>query len=211
MAYDFAAGTNSIGCTFTPPSLPFTMACQFNADSLATADAILCLGVDSARYQIQLDNTAPGNVLARVINGTTNPFATSGSGAAIGGTGLWYNLVAVFTSTTSRTIYVGGAQGNVDTTSASISPTSEFRISGRTSGGVVGACVDGRIAEVGVWNTAFTADDAAMHHQAFTASRIRPENLIFYAPLVRGLQETKAATSLTVSGATVAPQFFRRG
>ena len=64
-----------------------------------------------------------------------------------------------------------------------------------------------RVAEVGMWNIdladgAYTADVAGLE-QGFSPARIRPQNLIAYWPLVRGLQDVRGGHTLTATNSPV--------
>lgn len=64
---------------------------------------------------------------------------------------------------------------------------------------------DGRIAEVGIWNAALTAAEIASLAKGMTCDKVRPQNLVFYAPLVRDLIDQKGGLTITNNnGATVA-------
>ncbi len=65
--------------------------------------------------------------------------------------------------------------------------------------------MDGRIAEVGIWNAALTAEEIASLAKGMTCDKVRPQNLVFYAPLVRDLVDQKGGLTITNNnGATVA-------
>jgi hypothetical protein len=53
------------------------------------------------------------------------------------------------------------------------------------------------IAEVGIWNVALTAAEVASLAKGVTCNKIRPQNLVFYAPLIRNLQDTKGGRIIT--------------
>jgi hypothetical protein len=63
----------------------------------------------------------------------------------------------------------------------------------------------GQIAEVGIWNAALTAAEVASLAKGMTCDKVRPQNLVFYAPLVRDLNDQKGGLTITNNnGATVA-------
>ena len=65
--------------------------------------------------------------------------------------------------------------------------------------------MNGLIAEVGIWNVALTADEIASLADGMTCDKVRPQSLVFYAPLVRELQDVKGGLTITNNnGATVA-------
>ena len=63
----------------------------------------------------------------------------------------------------------------------------------------------GRIAEVGLWNAALTASEIASLADGMTCDKVRPQSLVFYAPLIRDLQDLRGGLSITNNNtATVA-------
>jgi hypothetical protein len=65
--------------------------------------------------------------------------------------------------------------------------------------------LNGRIAEVGIWNVALTAAEIASLADGMTCDKVRPQSLVFYAPLVRDLQDVRGGLTITNNNtATVA-------
>ena len=60
----------------------------------------------------------------------------------------------------------------------------------------------GDIAEVGIWDAALTADEIASLSKGMTCDQIRPQSLVFYAPLVRELSDLKNGLALTNNNGT---------
>jgi hypothetical protein len=64
---------------------------------------------------------------------------------------------------------------------------------------------NGRIADVGVWSAALNADEILSLSKGVTCDKVRPQSLVFYAPLVRELQDVKGGLTITNNNtATVA-------
>jgi hypothetical protein len=64
---------------------------------------------------------------------------------------------------------------------------------------------DGLIAEAAVYSAALTADEIASLAKGMTCDKVRPQSLVFYAPLVRELQDVKGGLTITNNNtATVA-------
>jgi hypothetical protein len=61
--------------------------------------------------------------------------------------------------------------------------------------------MNGQVAEVGLYSAALTADEIASLSKGMTCDKIRPQSLVFYAPLVRDLQDTKGGRSITNNNA----------
>lgn len=126
----------------------------------------------------------------------------------------WAHVAAVFTSSSSRTVYLNGAAAATDTTTVSVAAITQIRIGCVTqvySTGNDGAFFNGDIADVGIWNVALTAAEIASLAAGVACSKIRPQSLQFYAPLVRDLIDVRDGRVITNNnGATVAnhPRLF---
>jgi hypothetical protein len=118
----------------------------------------------------------------------------------------WNHGCGVFTSTASRTVYLNGA--NAVTQSSTNAPnTADINAvyigTQLTSNSFVNY-FEGDIAEVGIWNVALTAAEVASLAKGMTCDKIRPQNLVFYAPLVRNLQDAKGGLTITNNGGAIA-------
>ena len=60
---------------------------------------------------------------------------------------------------------------------------------------------NGQYAEVGVWHETLTAAEIASLGAGVTCDKIRPQNLVFYAPLVRDLNDQKGGLTITNNNA----------
>ena len=70
---------------------------------------------------------------------------------------------------------------------------------------VVTNYLNGRIGEVGIWSAALNADEVKALSRGMTCDKVRPQSLVFYAPLVRNLQDLKGGLTITNNNtATVA-------
>ncbi|MDH7453594.1 hypothetical protein QF205_11020 [Luteimonas composti] len=56
--------------------------------------------------------------------------------------------------------------------------------------------LEGEIAERAIWNVALSAVEMAALGMGFRAFRIRPQNLVFYSPGIRGLQDLRGGRTL---------------
>lgn len=121
--------------------------------------------------------------------------------------GNWNHAAVVFSPSTSITGYLNGVQdGQVTSTiAASIyAGTADLWI-GAQFGISSATLLDGKISEAAIYNTNLTADEIASLAKGFKPYRIRPQSLVFYAPLIRDLQDTKGALAITNNNtATVA-------
>lgn len=89
---------------------------------------------------------------------------------------------------------------------ANNNPTkSSFGASDATGSGSWQNHFAGELAEAGVWLGTLTADEVVALAKGMTCDKIRPQSLVFYAPLVRALVDQKGGLALTNNnGATVA-------
>ena len=119
--------------------------------------------------------------------------------------GEWYHAAGVFTNALSPQAFVNGIVG-VTTGGGSVTPTGIDQIligTRRTTS--LGLYYNGSIAEVGIWNVALTAVEITSLAKGMTCDKVRPQSLVFYAPLVRDLIDQKGGLTITNNnGATVA-------
>lgn len=120
----------------------------------------------------------------------------------------WNHCAGVFASSSSRTAYLNNISA---TTNTSNNTVNNFQIStvngilGSFSGTLFNTIGNANYAEVGIWNAALTAAEIASLAKGMTCDKVRPQNLVFYAPLVRDLIDQKGGLTLTNNnGATVA-------
>jgi len=119
--------------------------------------------------------------------------------------GQWSHAGAVYASNSSRTAYCNGGGAATNTTTLSTTPGFVDLFVGTRPAPTIGGFFTGDIAEVGIWNVALTAAEIASLAKGMTCDKIRPQNLVFYAPLVRDLQDQKGGLTITNNnGATVA-------
>jgi hypothetical protein len=198
MAYDFLAASGRRLTTASTPvnSAPLTIACWYKHDIASVQDPV-CIASSTSNY-FSISSRGNGSAVDFIVNdGSGNVGARSTTNAIVNS---WNHACGVATSATSRTIYLNG--GSSATNTASKNPT--------VSGIVIGArftvgVFTGQIAEVGIWNSTLTAAEIASLAKGMTCDKIRPQSLVFYAPLVRDLIDQKGGLTLTNNnGATVA-------
>ena len=158
-------------------------------------------------------------------NTTTTPVFGSGN-IGIGTVGgltanTWVHMVGVVNvvSSTDRTIqlYVNGSTGTISPpvlapeTFVPNAPFNRTTIGGTKvvslqSGGAAGCenNYNGCIAECAIWNTVLTASEINTLYNGIPADKIRPQNLTFYAPLIRDLNTVVGAYTLSPESGTTA-------
>ncbi len=109
-------------------------------------------------------------------------------------------------NTLDQKIYFNGSQVttvvNRNTLTAAITNAVVPQINGRIGANNLSTF---SAAEVGIWNAALTAAEIASLANGMTCDKVRPQSLVFYAPLVRDLIDQKGGLTITNNnGATVA-------
>ena len=206
MAYEFNGTTQYLSVSSAPiTALPLTMAAWFNSDSISAGQVILSLDNGATAFQgyrLIAAGTVAGDPLRADTGGATPNVSIDSS---IGYTAnTWNHAAGVFTQP-SVSVSLNGSV-NSTTSNFTIFPTvNRFNIGIRLTSGSPGLYLDGRMAEVGIWNAALTAAEIASLAKGMTCDKVRPQSLVFYAPLVRNLIDQKGGLTITNNnGATVA-------
>lgn len=103
------------------------------------------------------------------------------------GAGLIHILFVCNPSGSSQVLYVNGSSVATNTTSAALSWSANGTDTfiGRHGNGEITWDMNGEISEIGVWNSALTAADAATLAAGFAPPFVQPQNIIAYWPLIR--------------------------
>jgi hypothetical protein len=132
------------------------------------------------------------NGFAAVVAGGSSITA---SGASIG---TVYRMI-LSRSGTSVNLYVNGSSVGSTTSSGNFANCTQARIGTRGAN----MYFNGEISEIAAWSGALDTSERASYTAAFSAEKIRPSSLTFYAPLIRDLLDIKGST-LTNSGTSEA-------
>jgi hypothetical protein len=168
--------------------------------ALCVSDAIPSNG---HRHVIGISGTNLWRAATRgVVSGTSTSVNALGNNATAN---EWTHLTGVFTSLSSRSVYANGAlQNTITTTISSIQPFTRTTIAADVDGGAVGTYWGGAIAEVGVWSVALTSDEIASLSKGVSCDKVRPQSLVFYAPLIRAINDIARGISISnTNSATV--------
>lgn len=192
MAYDFN-GTNQYLRSSSSPvtAMPITISCLVNTDSGGTVFPFVVIAnpTDGSRVNIARVNN---DWVASSID-AANFGVSSTSSTYV--TGQWTHICGVHTSSSLRQVYVDGVGGTSNATAlGSFSSFNQVTIG---SNHLQSFFTDGRLAEVGIWNAALTNAEIASLARGITCNKIRPQNLVFYAPLIRNLQDTRGGRIIT--------------
>lgn len=164
---------------------PLTIVAWFNTDDLTITSTIV---------QLQDKDTAVnrfGLAAGGVVGGDPVIFFTEDAGAnqtIQTSTGFsantWHHAGAVAASSTDRRVFIDG--GSKGTGATAVTPAGIDSVSiGRSGDSTPSNYMSGFIAEVGIWNVALSDAEMALLGKGFSPLFIQPQNLVFYAPLIR--------------------------
>jgi hypothetical protein len=208
MAYEFNGSNQRITATNPISDAPFTLACWFNTQNAARNSALIQVGDFATGQRCILSAAGTGGQTARlVVQGSTTTATTSSSTTWTANT--WNHACGTAASNSSFAIYLNGGGKNTNATNAGApsSAWSSTSIGVQQTNGIIntGTYLDGFMAEAGIWNVALTDDEIASLAKGMTCNLVRPQSLVFYAPLIRNLQDVKGGLTLTNNNtATVA-------
>ena len=203
MAYEFTAASSQYltATTAATAAYPMTLAafCKFN--DTGTNRSILAFGRTVTPFHRQVIFRTNGNRFSAQSVGASSQQANSNIHST---TTAIQHVCGVFASETSREIFVDGASEATQTTSTTLNDLDQPAVGARNVGSF-GLFWDGMIAEAGIWTAALTAEEVASLAAGMTCDKVRPQSLVFYAPLVRDLVDVKGGLTITNNnGATVA-------
>ena len=210
MAYDFNGSTQRLTISAaTATAAPLTMACWFNADNTSAFGMLMNIasqGSVNSRYRLEVRGDVAGDPVRVLIDDNVGVIASADTTSGYG-TNTWNHACAVFASNSSRSVLLNAGSKGTNTTSAN--PTAahfdRLTIGSQHFSTIINAWFDGRIAEAGVWNAALTDAEIASLAKGMTCDKVRPQSLVFYAPLIRELQDLRGGLTITNNNtATVA-------
>jgi hypothetical protein len=205
MAYDFNGTTDYVeAASAVVTTAPVTLAGWFNSDSATANQTIVSItnAAGQERFVLQAAGAVTGDpVRASTVAGNISSFADSATGYSAN---TWHHAAGVFASSTSRIAYIDGVAGTTETTSRTPGTMNATRIGVTVGGGSRTGYMNGRLAEIAIWNVALNADEIAALAKGYRPSLIRPASLRLYVPLVREVGDYSRAVTLTTSGTTVA-------
>lgn len=185
---------------------PMTLAAWCRPTSMTGTRTVIAVGQTPAatRHRNQIVMLSTGALRLACVSSSTATVDTTATST----TNTWVHAAGVVTSLSSRTIYMNGASAVTNaTTIAAYNTFTEMGI-GAQQGSTASTYENfwtGDLAEVGVWNVALTADEIASLGKGVTCDQVRPQSLVFYAPLVRNIGDIARNIALSnVNTATVA-------
>lgn len=163
---------------------PLSMACWFRMDAPpSTIERFSFCMIDNGTNFISLAiNNDPDRDIIVSIDGQNNG-VSAGGGAQ--NPNQWYHACGVYASATDRAIFLDGANKGTDTTSRAFPTSADSMEIGDNTLNSGFSPMDGRICELACWNATLTDEEVAVLGRGFSPLFIQPQNLVFYAPMVR--------------------------
>lgn len=201
MAYDFTLSSSQYlsGSNTFATGAPLTVAGWFNRKIVpaGTQQVVVALSnmTSGSTNFFNLSSTTNGgiNFIANV-NGTAN---SAFSEASLYSANTWNHLCGVARAVNNRESYVNGIFRTSNSTNAVPIGINSIQIGARWGNTSNSQFMDGRLAEIGVWNIDLTSQEVASLAKGITCNKIRPQNLVFYAPLISNFQDLKGGQILT--------------
>ena len=212
MAYSFNGSNRSLLSTGAAAmSEPLTLAAWFWPNTNTTRTVIFSVGEASDFFGLVEDGARAGDPICatKYTGGTDTGEAVSSAGYT---PGQWNHGCAVFESNTSRSVYINGA-GKVTSTTNRPAGNRITRIAvAALARNTLSAFFNGRVAEAAIWTAALDDAEVASLAKGMSPSLIRPQSLMYYAPLIRDINDIRGGIAITNNnGATVAdhPRVYR--
>jgi len=207
MSYDFSDGNGALAsATGTVPvtAPPLSMSCFFVSDAITTEQQLISINNFSSLglHNLALDNSSTSQLSAGTFAGG---WAVADEGTTLSN-GVEYHACGIWTSSTDRVSVLDGdwAGRGSNTTSKVPSGIDKVSIGAQyfnSTGPNFG--LNGRIAEVGIWNAALVQAEVEALAAGVSPLLIRPGNLVFYVPLVGDQKDDLTGTApVTADGTT---------
>jgi hypothetical protein len=212
MAFSFNGSTQYLSNNSSPLGnrpTAYTMACWVNG-AAQVSKLFFCLGNSTTNNPVicigsggvgGATNSAQARFFARSNNTGDVGEINLGGGTAFDST--WHHIAITWDNSTGR-LYVDGSQ--VDSGGSMDTPQDLNRLAiGALLRATPATHLSGSMADCGMYNAALTADEIASLAKGMTCDKVRPQSLVFYAPLVRDLQDVRGGLTITNNNtATVA-------
>jgi hypothetical protein len=211
MARDFVRTSGASGQRITAANAvvsnaPCTLACWAKTTNLTDALTLLSVSNGGAFAWMNLlayGSVAGDPVAAYITLGDTTATTTSGYVSD-----TWFHAAATFNGNSPMNLaafFNGGSKGtnSRNYTPLGINRTTIGALAAPGGTGFFGH-YSGQIAECGIWDIVLSDDEIASLSKGITCDKVRPQNLKFYAPLVREIADYKSNLALTNVNTTVA-------
>ena len=181
-------------------ALPLTFACWFSnisGESFGTPTLISVMehtGVSFGDgWALGFDTGNPFRVMARTQTNFSTGTSLSLNGAGSGVISGWHHAAATFVSNASRTAWLDGIPGTVNTTNVAPNTPTRTNLGARYIAGALDSFYHGMIADAAIWNVELSPSEIAALASGVRPSRIRQGSLLMYLPLLASLADVARA------------------
>ena len=202
--FDDGASDYLINSTRIITAWPFTMAGWGRTNDNSVIQTVAGLAdVDTTNKYVALWFGAVGTaavIRAWVIN--------AGAGGVEANTStqysenIWHHLCGVYEADDIHVYLDGGGKGSLGSNGKVIPEFDNVSV-GMMRDSSPDQEMSGDLAEAAVWDVALTDAEVAILAAGYSPLFVRPQSLIFYAPLIRGLNDKVGGLTLTADGTTV--------
>lgn len=205
MAYLFNGSSQYISVsTAAVTGSTITLACWFNSSSIDVNQGLInvCSASGDQNYRLSAMGGVAGDpIRAQTLNGASNATADTTIGYSLN---TWTHACATFFGGSQRTSYINGGNSTFSGTTVT-NPTGIDRmfIGVTRNGSAFTNYTTGSIAFVGIWNTQLVRNDILQLARGATPDLVRPQSLVFYAPLIRDLVDVRNGRALTNVNGTI--------
>lgn len=181
-------------------SVPCTMAAWFYVGS-SHDGALLDVRASAGWAGIDISVRSTGKVRWYVSD--TSSVGPVLSSTASYSTNTWQHMAGRSSSSTGHQVFLNGSQSGTDSTSVGAFTTVQTNVGRYEAGGSNGEYLNGRAAEVAVWNVALDDAEIASLAAGFSPLCIRPASLVGYWPLLGRTSpeiDLRSGNALTLTG-----------
>jgi hypothetical protein len=182
MSRDFNGSNQYIRFNGSPiTAVPITLSVWFRSDSLSANQVIFGIFASSStsdHLMLRADGAQGGDPVRLQFANQTAVTTTGYSTTA------WHHAAGAAISTTLRHVWIDGGSKGTNTTSVNPNLAITNRTTaGRADDNTPGGYFNGRIRDAAAWNVELTDAEIAVLATGFSPLLVRPESLVFYAPL----------------------------
>jgi hypothetical protein len=214
MAYEFVKASSQYLSAPNNAALDITgaitLACWAKRGTDLSAAQILIGKFNGPANQrsFQLSLNTSGQLFLNLTQDGTNATTTQRTSTITTTVNTFQHFCGTWSPSDFPNVYIdgtisNGATSGVNTNTAIYSGTANLILGANYNGSAL--YYGGQLAEVGIWNAALTAAENASLARGMTCDKVRPQSLVFYAPLIRDLQDVRGGLTITNNNsATVA-------
>jgi hypothetical protein len=182
MARSFNNGTQYLSVSSTPvTAAPLTISTWFYA--AATNDLYVTLFISdtgaSNYFGLYINNAAAKTAAVACVSDSEDVIDSTTTFSV----NTWNHTAAVFASSTSRSVYLNGGGKATSTNSKVPGSLNRINVGANFDSPSVLDPMNGRLAEVGIWNAALTDDEVTSLSKGVSPLKVRPASLVAYWPL----------------------------